>query len=229
MKKLLLIGVLIFICVFEGKTQLIDSMIKVYSDQVPDQKAYVHFDKDLYRAGESIWFKAYLFSGFSLSVNSRNFYAELVNQQGTILQRKVYPVTESSAFGNFDLPDSIPAGNLIFRGYTTWMLNFDTAFFFQKSIAVTNKEGVPETKKADVAKTYSLQFFPEGGNLVNGLQSVIAFKANDDRGMPVAAKGNIVDSKGNVVAPFASAHDGMGVVNLTPAVGETYKAQWTDP
>src|SRR3954452_25339155 len=162
MKKFLLIGVLVLMSVFEGRAQVIDSMIKVYSEQVPDQKAYVHFDKDLYRAGESIWFKAYLFSGFSLAVNSHNFYAELVDGQGTILQRKVYPVTESTSFGNFDLPDSIPAGNLIFRGYTTWMLNFDTAFLFQKSIAITNKAGVAEEKKVDVAKTYSLQFFPEG-------------------------------------------------------------------
>src|SRR4051794_22968305 len=210
MKKFLLIGVLVLMSVFEGRAQVIDSMIKVYSEQVPDQKPYVHFDKDLYRAGESIWFKAYLFSGFGLAVNSHNFYAELLNDQGSILQRKIYPITESSAFGNFDLPDSMPAGNLIFRAYTPWMMNFDTAFFFQKSIAVTNKAGVTEKKKADAAKGYSLQFFPEGGNLVNGLQSVIAFKANDDAGMPVGAKGNIVDSKGTVVTSFASAHDGMG-------------------
>src|SRR3954466_11462284 len=121
MKKFLLIG-LFFSSVFSIQAQVLDSMIKVYGEQVPDEKAYVHFDKDLYRAGETIWFKAYIFSGFSLSINSKNFYAELVNDQGSVVQRKVYPVTESTSAGNFDLPDSLPAGNLIFRGYTTWML-----------------------------------------------------------------------------------------------------------
>src|SRR4051812_11442137 len=130
MKKLLLLSVLLVLSVVSIKAQVIDSIIRVYSEQVPDQKAYVHFDKDLYRAGETIWFKAYLFSGFSLSANSKNFYAELVNNKGNIIQRKVYPITESSSSGNFDLPDSMPAGNLIFRGYTTWMLNFDTSFIF---------------------------------------------------------------------------------------------------
>lgn len=144
MKKFLLLACLVVLSVFSVKAQVIDSMIKVYSEQVPDQKAYVHFDKDLYRAGETIWFKTYLFSGFSLSVNSKNFYAELVNDRGNIVQRKVYPVTESSSVGNFDLPDSLPAGNLIFRGYTTWMLNFDTSFIFQKSIAIADKAGVAE-------------------------------------------------------------------------------------
>ena len=204
-------------------------MIKVYSDQVPDQKAYVHFDKDIYRAGETIWFKAYLFSGFSLSVNSKNFYAELINDKGNVVQRKVYPITESSSIGNFDLPDSMLAGNLIFRGYTTWMLNFDTSFIFRKNIVVTNKAGIAESKKAVEAKSYSIQFFPEGGNLVNGLRSVVAFKANDEVGMPALAKGNIVDSKGAVVTTFASVHDGMGTFDLTPATNEKYQAVWTDP
>lgn len=229
MKKLLLLSIFFTLSLSSLQAQqTIDSMIKVYSEQVPNQKVYVHFDKDLYRAGETIWFKAYLFSGFSLAVNSRNFYAELINGQGNIIQRKVYPITESSSYGNFDLPDSMPAGNLIFRAYTAWMLNFDTAFIYQKSIAVTNKAGVAATK-VNIEKSYSIQFFPEGGNLVNGLQSVVAFKANDEVGMPVAAKGNIVDSKGTAVTSFSPAHDGMGTFNLTPATNETYRAVWTDP
>src|SRR4051794_1124371 len=105
MKKLLLLSVLLILSVVSIKAQVVDSMIKVYSEQVPDQKAYVHFDKDLYRAGETIWFKAYLFSGFSLSAVSKNFYAELINDKGAVVQRKVYPITESSSYGNFDLPD----------------------------------------------------------------------------------------------------------------------------
>ncbi|MCW3106110.1 MAG: hypothetical protein JWQ09_616, partial [Segetibacter sp.] len=151
------------------------------------------------------------------------------NDKGNIIQRKVYPITEASSAGNFDLPDSMPAGNLIFRGYTTWMLNFDTSFIFQKNIAITDKAGIAEKKKTDAVKNYSIQFFPEGGNLVNSLQSVVAFKANDEFGMPFFVKGNIVDSKGAVITSFSSAHDGMGTINLTPTANETYKAVWTDP
>lgn len=229
MKKFLLLSGIIIVSVFSLKAQVLDSMIKVYSDQVPDQKVYVHFDKDIYRAGETIWFKAYLFSGFSLSLNSRNFYAELINDKGTVLQRKVYPVAESSSAGYFDLPDSLLAGTLLFRGYTTWMLNFDTSFIFQKNIVVTNKAGNASTKSVSGAKNYSIQFFPEGGNLVSGLQSVVAFKANDEAGMPINAKGTITDSKGTQVTTFSSVHDGMGSFEMTPSAGEKYQATWTDP
>lgn len=229
MKKFLLLAALFFLAVFSSSSQMLDSMLKVYAEQVPYQKAHVHFDKDLYRAGETIWFKAYLFSGFSLSTGSKNFYAELINDKGIIIQRKVYPITESSTAGNFDIADSMPAGNLIFRGYTSWMLNFDTAFIFNKTIAIANKAGVVEKRNlAEAVKSYSIQFFPEGGNLVNGLPSVVAFKANDQFGMPVVVKGNIVDSKGTVINSFASIHDGMGKFDLTPAPEQVYSAVWTD-
>lgn len=224
---LLLSGLLLSVCCIIA--QGVDSMIKVYADQVPDQKAYVHFDKDVYRAGETMWFKAYLFSGFSLSVNSKNFYAELVDDQGNIIQRKVYPVTTSGAAGNFDLPDSMPACNLMFRGYTTWMLNFDTSFIFQKDITITDNAGSTDKRKSGQIKNYSIQFFPEGGNLVDGLHSVVAFKANDERGMPVFAKGSVITSKGKVVAAFSSVHDGMGTFELMPAADEKYQAVWQDP
>lgn len=230
MKKFLLLFVIYIISFYTVKAQVVDSMIKVYAEQVPDQKAYVHFDKDVYIAGETIWFKAYLFSGFSLAVNSRNFYAELINDKGIVLQRKVYPITESAAVGSFDIPDSMHAGNLIYRGYTTWMLNFDTSFIFQKNIVVTDKNGVADTKKvtASTTKTTLLQFFPEGGNLVNTLESVVAFKANDEYGQPVFVKGNIVNSKGAVITSFSAIHDGMGTFALTPEANETYRAVWTD-
>ena len=78
-------------------------MINVYAEQVPEQKVHVHFDKDLYRAGETVWFKAYIFAGFSLSGFSKNFYAELINDKGKIVQRKVYPVVKSATSGSFDL------------------------------------------------------------------------------------------------------------------------------
>ncbi len=229
MKRFLVIAGLLLTSSLYSAAQVLDSMIAVYADQYPDQKIHVHFDKDVYRAGETIWFKSYVFSGFSLATNSFNYYTELINDNGVVLQRKVYPILESTASGNFDLPDLMPAGNLLCRAYTTWMLNFDTAFLFQKSITVLDKKGAPAKASNSVApRTTSIHFFAEGGNLVNSLQSVVAFKANDNFGLPVFVKGNVVNNKGDVVANFSSVHDGMGSFMLTPQEGETYKAQWSD-
>jgi hypothetical protein len=209
--------------------QGVDSMLKVYAESFPQQKAYVHFDKNIYRAGESIWFKAYIFAGYAPAYNSKNFYAELMDASGKVVQRKVYPIVEGSAAGYFDIADNAPPGATSFRGYTTWMLNFDTAFLFQKDLTILSKEGNAETAKASVdTSVNSIGFFPEGGNLVAGLESVVAFKANDNRGWPVNVTGSIIDSKNNVITTFKSVHDGMGKLLFTPADDQNYFAIWKD-
>jgi len=69
-----------------------------------------------------------------------------------------------------------------------------------------------------------VQFFPESGSLVTGINSKVAFKAvgADDLGADI--KGAIIDDKLNTVASFSSQHLGMGSFMLIPETGKTYKA-----
>ena len=38
-------------------------------------------------------------------------------------QRKIEPIFESAAYGNFEIPPTIKNSRLHFRAYTTWMMN----------------------------------------------------------------------------------------------------------
>jgi hypothetical protein len=209
--------------------QKLDSMMNVYANNYPQEKIHVHFDKKLYSPGETIWFKAYIFSGADPSVFSKNFYAELSDASGAILQRKVYPISESSTAGNFDLPKNLKAAHLHFRAYTTWMTNFDTAFFYEKDIRIYDKKidsaGVTVTL---VPRQIKLQFFPEGGDVVAGVEGIVAFKANDQFGYPFPVKGSVVDKNGKEVLAFNSEHDGMGKFLLTVDKGDSLTAVWKD-
>ncbi len=224
-RRLLLI--LFVCCSFRLNAQMIDSMMKVYAEEYPEQKLHVHFDKDIYRAGETIWFKAYLFAGYLPAINSKNFYAELIDANGKVVQRKVYPIIESSAAGNFDIAANAPAANYKFRAYTTWMLNFDSSFIYTKDIIVSDKAGVTKNTIERVnIKMVDVQFFPEGGNLVDGIESIIAFKANDAQGKPVNISGAVTNTAGVIVASITTMHDGMGTFAFSPASGEQYIAKW---
>ena len=70
------------------------------------------------------------------------------------------------------------------------------------------------------------QFFPEGGYLINGIRSRVAFKAIKPDGLGIDSKGTVVDNNGTVVANFDSQHLGMGVFVLTPENGKTYKTNF---
>jgi hypothetical protein len=76
---------------------------------------------------------------------------------------------------------------------------------------------------------FDVQFFPESGQLTNGIRTRVAFKAINAKGLGVDIKGNITDDKGTEVATFTSAHLGMGVFALTPESDKTYTANVTFP
>jgi hypothetical protein len=60
-----------------------------------------------------------------------------------------------------------------------------------------------------------LQFFPESGELVNGLQSKVGFKAVDYNGRGKLVEGEIINEKGEIITSFKSNELGMGSFILT--------------
>ncbi len=80
-----------------------------------------------------------------------------------------------------------------------------------------------------VLNKIDLQFMPEGGNLVEGITSNLAFKALNENGKAADIKGEILDNAGNKITSFESYHFGMGKCLFTPQAGKKYKAIITSP
>ena len=209
------------------QAQHFDSVLNKLDSEYPQEKVYLHFDKSAYNPGETIWFKAYLFAANYPSDISKTLYAELLDEKGKLIQRKSLPVFRFSAAAAFDIPADFNSSVIYVRAYTRWMLNFDSAFLFVKALPVLS---VRKTNaKAGLLKQIAyLQFFPEGGDLVEGLESRVAFKATDQNGLPIQFNGEISNSKGTRVAILNPVHDGMGYFSLLPETGEQYKAKWKD-
>jgi len=227
MKKSILLLPVLLICSLQALNaqQQFDSVLRVLDGSYPQEKMYLQYDKSYYNPGETIWFKAYLFSANMPSPISKTFYSELIDEKGKILQRKVSPVVMSSAASSFDLPADLQASVLYVRAYTDWMLNFDSSFLYSKAIPILQTQ--KQSAKPVIPKTF-LHLFPEGGDLINGVESRVAFKATDSKGLPYKVSGQIVDSKGKVVTSFSTAHDGMGFFTITADAKDPCKAVWKD-
>jgi len=72
-----------------------------------------------------------------------------------------------------------------------------------------------------------LQFFPEGGSLVQGIASRIAFKCIDREGRGTQVTGTVYDSQGNEVTKFRTSHAGMGMFKMLPEDKKSYYAKVT--
>lgn len=80
-----------------------------------------------------------------------------------------------------------------------------------------------------VLNKLDLQFLPEGGTLVHGLVTNVAFKAVNEAGKAADVKGAVWDDRGNQVAFFESYHFGTGKFAFTPERGRTYTARLSSP
>ena len=97
---------------------------------------------------------------------------------------------------------------------------------------VIDDDGVVESIARPIPilmRDLSLDFYPEGGDLVAGLESRIYFEGRDRFGRPADVAGWIVDEGGGNVARFASVHDGLGRFAFTPQAGRRYHARVDKP
>jgi hypothetical protein len=107
--------------------------LRSWKQNIPRKKIHLHLDKTYYNASETIWFKAYLVADNLSGAISKTMYAELLDDNGMVLQRKVMPILQSGAASSFDLPDTLSASRLFIRAYTSWMLNFDSSLLYVKT------------------------------------------------------------------------------------------------
>jgi len=168
--------------------------------------------------------KAYLLAGGDWTAYSKNFYADWYDDKGKLLLHESAPIFESSAKGQFQIPDKYTGQFIHVKAYTQWMMNFDEAFLFEKDIPVNQ----PQTKAATPVYTTSVSLFPEGGDLVAGISSRIAFKAENQFGKPVYIKAAIKNAKGEILDSVASEHDGMGSFTIETKENEAYTFNWID-
>lgn len=97
-----------------------------------------------------------------------------------------------------------------------------------KIIATLTIDKKKITKTIPIKTTSSLtdvQFFPEGGTLVEGLPSRIGIKAVNANGLGEDISGIIMDNTGVEILNFETSHLGMGSIFLSPEAGKVYTAK----
>lgn len=224
MKKLIAVPGLLMMVILNSAAQKVDSALAMLSSQFPSEKIYIHYDKEYYVAGETIWFKAYLYSNGKPSGLSSNLYLQFINSKSEIIFNKQYPSLGAVAKGNIDIPDSLPQGNYYIRAFTAGMLYGDEEFIYKKNIFVFNNSG-KTTSDTKGQQNISLQFFPESGNMVDGILTVVGFKATDQWGTPVEVNGSIRTEDKTTITSFKTFHDGIGKVQFRPQAGNKYVAE----
>ena len=207
---------------------------QTFANNFPREKAYLHFDNTSYYVGDTIWFKAYvtLAEQQTFSQISRPLYVELVDQTGHIADKQIIKLTQGEGNGQFILPPSMLSGYYEVRAYTRWMLAFNEPQYFSRTFPIyqlTNSDKLErsittyelsssmENRPSETEEKLNVRFFPEGGQLVEGVTSQVAFKAESKNEGNIELSGTIYTKEGAEITSFETLHDGMGRFEYTPS------------
>jgi len=220
--------------------------LRFFAKSLPQEKVYLHFDNTSYYQGDHIWFKCYVVTAeqHQLSRLSKTLYVELLNPGGEIVDKRTLRIENGQCHSSFTL-NQIPfySGFYEVRAYTKYMLNFGEDVIFSRLLPVFNKpktEGNFEEKemlrygrrgvgnyayqmkreRPERGKAVNLRFFPEGGDLVLGVTSRVAFEVTDEGGNPIEVTGVVMDADRQELCQIATLHEGRGVFSYTPAAGK---------
>lgn len=212
-------------CFSQESVSTIQHQFEAYTNNNYQEKVFLHIDKTVYATGEVLWFKAYITNAVSnnFSMLSKICYVEIISDNKKQLMQVKISIDSGKGNGSFLLPSSIRSGNYVIRAYTNWMKNFDPQFYFEETISIINPNKKPEFKKQNDTDSAYAGFFPEGGNLVYGLNNNVAFKITDRYGKGLQAKGFIVSAK-DTVTTFETGRFGMGTFSFNPTKGNKYHA-----
>jgi hypothetical protein len=104
------------------------------------EKIFVHTDREIYIAGENLWFKVYLLDAQSGRPTSTSnlAYVEILNSENRPVMQKRIILEEGCGPGEAVLPDTLSSGSYLLRAYTGAMKNFMPDGCFMKRIKIYN-------------------------------------------------------------------------------------------
>ncbi|WP_235296280.1 TonB-dependent receptor plug domain-containing protein [Portibacter marinus] len=203
--------------IMETMLENLDSLTILY----PQTKIYVHTDKPYYSVGDHIWYAVY-----AINANdhqnlplSELMYVTLEDAEGHIVIQQNLKLNGKRASGDIAVDLDWSEGIYTLKAFTSYMRNFDSNYIFSKEIAIYSKEesGTDVSLKTSL-EPYQIRFFPEGGDLIAGLNTKIAFELIDTTIQEIA----VLNGLGDQVATGKVVQNGLGIFNLIPEIEEKY-------
>lgn len=244
LKRLLAFAIITASSVFTGNKlfsqESKDSIVTRYSrfsGNSSPEKLFIHTDKELYIAGEYVWFKGYLKNSSELSLlpESNFIYVELCRD--TVISRVKIKRTNEGFSGNLPLNHKLLSGEYQVRGYTTWMMNSHPDYMFHKQITIINPSDRVSEKLNTVTEKVggknsdtlsSFDFYPESGHYMSDRFAVIGFKATGSNGGGFNVQGDLFNKSDSLLTKFTTQHNGMGVIMFYPVSGDKYHVKVPD-
>ena len=174
----------------QAPLQALDSFSGAFIKQwraADSAQSFITTDKAIYSSGETLWFRVFLLQAIGQKIQPENgpLFIDLVNENDSLVTNLLLNAGHPQRTGRIVLPDSLATGYYWLRAYTRQMAADSTAAVFAAPVYIVNTGSADPAfsnsgMETSPGKRYqpgipALHFFPEGGTLITGATSTVAF------------------------------------------------------
>lgn len=197
----------------DGEENAFVKDIQVQDVVLPNLKMKLDFDKKAFGSGDEVVAKLELNTNENkpLSNYKIKFVANINGEK--IVEQADITDEDGLKYIKFSLPKKLKSND----GLLNVMIDYNgSTESISRSIPI-------------VLNNINFTMFPEGGDIVSGLDNNVAFRALNEFGKPADIEGVVMTEKGSRVASFSSFHQGMGAFKINPQPNEKYFVKITKP
>jgi len=197
----------------EGEEHGFSRQIQVQQSILPNLKMRLDFEREAYGPGEEVVAELRLEDNQNRPLANHSFSFEASADGQRFFADESACDAEGIMFLRFQLPEDPAPSEGLLNVRVLYQGRWES---ISRSIPILT-QGI------------RLEFFPEGGDMVEGMNNRLAFRAFDSHGEPADIAGKVYDQDGIEQASFSSFHQGMGAFALKPIPGKRYHAVLTHP
>lgn len=230
-KYIILLCIILSFCFVVHSQQSMDSIMNCLQTRysvMPSEQIYLQTSKGVYETGEDLWFKGYQLDAqtMGLSDKSKTLYLQMIDFKDSVVWKEKYLIENGIVSGHVYVDEKLQEGDYFLEGYTKYSFykNDTIGMAFSRKIKIVKNISHSGISVLSKDSTFRFELFPEGGNLVYGILSKLAFKATDGKGNPVSIEGMLYQDD-KPLSEIKSTHDGMGAILFTPLEGKKYQIE----
>lgn len=147
-------------------TERILAQTESYTNDFPEEKVYLHLDRNVYASGDFIWFSVFLTAGSPdvPSPLSKVVYVDLLDNEGKLLDQQTVKITDGHGSGSFKLETYAKEGAYHIKAYSYWMKGFGDNTAFETSV--------------QILEPYNLKFQPNASIAFQRSNANVSYKAD---------------------------------------------------
>ena len=198
----------------EEKPFYFQKALQVQESVLPNLKMKLDFERKAYGPGEEVSAKVELNTNENEPLAGYQFNMVASLNGAEYIKQTVETSPKGKALVKFKLPKTLTSND----GLVNILINY---------------EGLTESISRSIPinlNDIKFTLYPEGGDLVDGLKSKVAFRALNEFGKPADISGKVIENEsGKEITDFTSFYHGMGHFDITPEPGKSYRIELTQP